>query len=208
MNNLVDQIASVDITDTFNPYSNTCETFDKEDAASTRLHMLRTLLHSAKEHHVDSIWIGRDLGYRGGRRTGLALTDDYHIAEHGSRWGLEFIRPTNGTVVKERTATVIWNQLLQLNANIFMWNVFPFHPHKPGNPLSNRQHNAAERRIGMEILSELISLINPKNVVCIGNDAASAVAKLQTRQNFYKVRHPSYGGHTEFRRQISNLYNI
>jgi len=27
----------------------------------------------------NTIWMGRDLGYRGGRRTGLALTDEAHL---------------------------------------------------------------------------------------------------------------------------------
>ena len=48
---------------------------------------------------LDAIWVGRDLGYRGGRRTGLALTDDVYFADHLERWGLDVQRPTYGKPV-------------------------------------------------------------------------------------------------------------
>lgn len=50
------------------------------DAEPRRFAMLRCAL----EEPVDAIWIGRDLGYRGGRRTGLALTDDVHMTHHAA----------------------------------------------------------------------------------------------------------------------------
>ncbi len=106
------------------------------------------MLEAAQNTTLDSIWIGRDLGYRGGRRTGLALTDDIHLADHAKWWGIEVMRPTVGTPVAERTAAVIWGILSNISSPVFLWNVFPLHPHEQGEEFSNRAHNAKERKIG------------------------------------------------------------
>ncbi len=59
----------------FNPYVDRCVVHDLDDAPSRRATALLSLLEAATATEVDALWIGRDLGHRGGRRTGLALTD-------------------------------------------------------------------------------------------------------------------------------------
>lgn len=204
----VQQVAAEQFEHCFNPYSDKCLVHDSEDAATERANTLSRLIQCAEACEVDAIWIGRDLGYRGGRRTGLALTDDVHIAPHLARWGLMAKRPTVGAAVAERTAAMIWQMLSQTQLNIFLWNVFPLHPHEPGNPFSNRQHNASERRFGEAALAALIELLRPKRVVCIGNDAHKALARLHGAIPTVAVRHPSYGGQKQFFAQISALYGI
>ena len=143
----VEAVASLQFEDCFNPYSDRCEVHDRRDAPRRRAAALSAMLRRATEAPVDAIWIGRDLGYRGGRRTGLALTDDVHMGQHARRWNLDLVaeRPTIGSAVAERTAAVIWGMLEHIDARIFLWNVFPLHPHESGDPFTNRQHNAHER---------------------------------------------------------------
>ena len=156
------------------------------------------MLQSATKTEIDAIWIGRDLGYRGGRRTGLALTDDVHIHAHAERWGVSVERPTKGKAVAERTAAVIWRILSQIECSIFLWNVFPLHPHVSHEPFSNRSHNSRERRAGEEVLFQLMPLLKPRRLIAIGNDAALTACRLADRHEVAQVRHPSYGGQAKF----------
>ncbi len=204
----VEVLCSLDFDNTFNPYSNKCHTHDQDNAPHLRSKVLLAMLEIALDREVDAIWIGRDLGYRGGRRTGLALTDDIHMRDHAKRWGVAIERPTKGELVAERTATIIWSVLSQIKTSIFLWNVFPLHPHLPGEPFSNRSHNAKERKKGEELLTQLINLIKPNRLIAIGNDAANTVNRLSQNLKVHKIRHPSYGGQAQFLKQTRELYGL
>lgn len=204
----VSTVAALRFPDTFNPYSDRCSVYDQPDAPRRRAEWLSRIVEQAVVEGVDSIWIGRDLGHRGGRRTGLALTDDVHIECHTRRWNFPASRPTIGQAVAERTAAIVWGMLNQIESRVFLWNVFPLHPHEPGTPFSNRQHNAAERRAGEEILKMLLALMRPERVIAIGNDAEGAVARVGSTVPALTVRHPSYGGQRQFEQQIADLYEL
>jgi len=203
----IDALAALRFSDTFNPYAEACPDHDGVDAPEIRRENLRLVLEAALAGGVDSIWIARDLGYRGGRRTGLALTDEVHLSAHAGLYGqLPLARATRGPEMTERTATVIWQVLRDLRRPIFLWNVFPLHPHASGDPLSNRCHTRRERHASRHLLEWLVSELRPRALVAIGRDAEAALADLGMEAK--RVRHPSYGGQTEFIARMSELYGL
>jgi uracil-DNA glycosylase len=128
------------------------------------------------------------------------------MTAHAERWGVALERPTKGQPIAERTAAVIWSVLDEISTRVFLWNVFPLHPHEPDDPFSNRAHNAREREAGEAVLSELIILLCPKRIVAIGNDAAKSAHRVAPERTIVQVRHPSYGGQNEFLFQMLKLY--
>ena len=203
---IVGSLEDLRFENTFNPYFDLCPVYDADNAPEIRRSYLSEMLQRAADCDLDAIWVGRDLGYRGGRRTGLALTDDVHFSDHLRRWGMEVKRPTCGEPVAERTAAAIWDILLRVNAPVFLWNVFPLHPFVKGDPFSNRAHNARERRVGAEILLRLVEYLRPKKIIAIGNDAYTVLSAVFCEDFVQKVRHPSYGGQSEFLATMEVLY--
>ncbi|MFG1230389.1 uracil-DNA glycosylase [Xanthobacter wiegelii] len=200
-------VADLKFDDAFNPYSDICSDFDRPDAAAIRRGNLVKALEAALAKGVESVWIARDLGYRGGRRTGLALTDETHLDAHAALLGVDdFRRSTIGPAATERTATVIWRMLTEIGKPIFLWNVFPLHPHEPGRPMTNRSHTRFERHACRHIVVTLLDLLAPQSVLAIGRDAENAMADLGIAAK--PVRHPSYGGQPQFIAGVSEHYGL
>ena len=203
----VENLATFKFVHAFNPYSDLCPDHDRPDAPVIRRRNLVRMLTAAEKTGTDTIWFGRDLGYRGGRRTGLALTDEPHLAELGKAFGNVVIeRATLTQPVAERTAQEIWKMIRRLPSAPFLWNAFPFHPYEPNDPMTNRCHTAREARMVEGVLESLLDWLRPVRIVALGNDAHRAL----TRMGYEAIciRHPSYGGQAAFVNGISKAYGL
>lgn len=201
----VDALAQINLPNVFNPYADRCSVHDEPHADRTRRANLLEFLRGALKLKVDTLWMGRDLGYNGGRRTGLALTDEYHLPVLRTVYDTPAVgRATRGAVAKERTASEIWSIIQGVKRPPFLWNVFPFHPFETGNPFTNRKFTAAELAAVNHLNHALIQGLGIRRIVAIGQDAASYSRDFGVE--VVTVRHPSYGGTTEFRSGISALY--
>jgi hypothetical protein len=203
----IDALEAASLPNVFNPWRDHCAVHDRGDAPAVRRENLRLFLDRAIAAEVTTMWIGRDLGYRGGRRTGVPLTDEVHLASASALLGdIDLVRATEGPAMAERTASVIWRVLGEVRQPVVLWNVFPFHPHMADDPMSNRCHTRAERDETWPLLQALIGMVRPKRIVAIGRDASQALADLGVAAN--AVRHPSYGGQAEFIAGMHDLYEI
>jgi hypothetical protein len=203
----VKDLADLRFENAFNPYADHCGLHDAARGAAIRRQNLRVVLEAALSQGVASFWVARDLGYRGGRRTGLPLTDEVHLSACAALMrSRPLLRATTGPLVAERTAAVVWRTLRAIDQPVMLWNVFPLHPHGPGDPLSNRCHSRFERESCRPLLLRLLEALEPKTVIAIGRDAEMALAELNVSST--TVRHPSYGGQPEFLDGLEKLYGV
>ena len=200
-------LADYRLNGVFNPYADLCPVHDRADATKRRRANFGGFLKAALAARVDTIWIARDLGYRGGRRTGIPLTDEVHLTHMTQLFGgVPFHRATRGAIVAERTAAVVWQVIAQIGRPVLLWNVFPFHPHEPNDPFSNRCHTRAERDACKPLLMALLEMVQPRQLIAIGRDAQTALADMGV--SAAAVRHPSYGGQAEFISGLLQHYGV
>ncbi|MCO5133151.1 MAG: uracil-DNA glycosylase [Phyllobacteriaceae bacterium] len=203
----IKRLSELELENCFNPYADKCDVYDLPQAPKIRKSNLGKILNSLESSKNIDVWVGRDLGYRGGRRTGLALTDEISLNLYANHLRIESLdRSTFGHPVKERTAYNIYTILSEIETPVLTWNVFPLHPHNPCEPFTNRQHTRAEGRIGITFLEELCDIFPIRRLVAIGNHAASWANEVAVPN--YRVRHPSYGGQSEFLSQMRDIYHL
>src|SRR5438270_211928 len=83
----VERLRHIRLRDTFNMYADVCAIADAPHAPAQRAANLIAML-TACQGRAQSIWIGREPGYRGARRTGLPLTDEIHLEAAARCYGV------------------------------------------------------------------------------------------------------------------------
>jgi|SRR5438067_6146157 len=209
VNEFIDELSSISLPNVFNPYRDICDFSDHVASPYLRCQNLRLFLNTILKREVRSIWLGRDLGYRGGRRTGIPLTDEFHLNALQDTFGVfGVVKATTDQQepLKERTASEVWKMLRLIGQPILLWNVFPFHPFEENDPRSNRRHTTQEFDFCREILMTVLEWLKPTTMIALGADAEAAM--LSIGHKCYRVRHPSYGGQAAFSREICEVYQI
>ena len=155
---------------------------------------------NARAGRAPLLLVGEAMGYAGGRFSGIAFTAERTLLAWGPPFAMTSARPEGWA---EQSGTIVHGALgeLGLEADTVLWNVVPAHPHRPGEPLSNRTPAVAELRAGAEVLGELIELLRPRATVAVGRSAERALAELGLPGDAC-VRHPANGGATAFRRGL------
>lgn len=151
----VDKLSKVDSThNMYNPYT--------DPIRANNLLIYLTYLQSHKPKHI---LIGEAPGHGGCRWTGIPFTDEYRLTEEGSNGCLPLLqdgyRIVSDKPHKEQSATFIWNVLSEKAYYPVLWNVFPFHPHNPGDDNSNRTPTPDEVDKNKYVLTDLLSLFRP-----------------------------------------------
>jgi len=179
----------------FNPYAQSDRRFDLPGAAAIRLANLAHYLAAHASAHI--ALIGEAAGYAGCRFTGIPFTCEAQLREwNDPRFRTSSLRGG----YDERSARCVWRAVGGRDDVIF-WNVFPWHPHQPGCPLSNRQPSGAELRAGVVVLERFLSWKRPDHVIAIGRIAERALRRLNVAATY--VRHPSHGGQPVFRSALN-----
>jgi uracil-DNA glycosylase len=163
----VSALAAAQIGETFNQY------------ADSDLRRERLAAYLEERAPARFVLVGEAAGYRGARVSGLPFTSE---------------RQLSGTGPAEATATIVRRTLLELGleADVLLWNVVPTHPHRCGDPKSNRPPTRTEVRAAMRFLEQIVV---GRRTIAVGRLAHSVLGGRY-------VRHPSHGGSAEFRRGL------
>jgi hypothetical protein len=135
---------------------------------------LATYLRTHREARC--VLVGEAAGYRGARVSGLPFTSE---------------RQLSGSGPAESTATIVHRTLVELELadEVLLWNVVPTHPHRLGEPHSNRRPTRSEVGEAMRFLHHLV---DGRRTIAVGRLAHAVLGGPY-------VRHPSHGGSAAFR---------
>jgi uracil-DNA glycosylase len=149
--------------------------------------------------YTGDLLVGEAPGYAGCALTGMPFTSEAIIqsSRHPFICRLRPLLRTAGTQ-SEQTATIIWNYLSERPAVPAFWNIFPFHPHKPGNPGSNRTPTAEEAQFGHGILNRVAEILAPKRILAIGKLPYNTLLRFKHPLLKGYIRHPAHGGKAGF----------
>lgn len=167
-----------------------------------RRHNLRLYLRQMASHRPSLLLVGEAAGYRGCRLTGVPFTSEQVLRDGAGVGGLFGLAASYRKALetphgrREATATIVWDALQARKTLPLLWNALPFHPHRPGEPFSNRTPSKVELLTGEPFLRALLALFQIETVVAVGNKAEAALDHWGFASE--KIRHPSHGGKQAF----------
>lgn len=182
-NQLVDaylaSLATYEGHDVYNPWRDYDPRYDiSEEAAKWRLDNLKAYLLPRLGRALHII-VAEAAGYQGCRFTGIPITCErmllgfhnvvdptmispstlYRTSHPTSMYIDKAIQRDKG--FNEPTDTVVWKGIVENHLDpydVLLWNMFPFHPHKVEQALSNRTPTSQELQCGWQYVKDLLVL--------------------------------------------------
>jgi uracil-DNA glycosylase, family 4 len=183
--------------DAFNMYAQRDPRLDLPDAPAIRQANLRHYLETHAQARI--ALIGEAAGYRGCRFSGVPFLSEAQMLALGD----PAYRPSSrrgdyDEVSAQRVQAVIGGR-----DDVICWNAVPWHPHKPGQPISNRRPTIAEQDLGTEMLRDFLAWKQPTLVIALGRIAEDALGALGVPAHC--VRHPARSGQRAFQAALTEL---
>jgi len=181
----------------FNPWTERDELNDSSlNGPSARVGRLLSHLQTRPSR----ILLGEAAGYQGCHVSGIPFTSERvimagmvpRVSCEGRRLS---IRPRPWS---EPSATTVWRTLhmLDIANDTILWNAYPWHPHKPCKPHSNRTPDRIEREAGIPVLESLLRAFPSATLFAVGRHAEQSLRDVG--RIAVPLRHPSMGGATKF----------
>jgi len=158
-------------------------------------------LHCHLQLKPARILLGEAAGYQGCHVSGIPFTSERVIlAGNVPRVSCSGLRMSvRARPWSEPSATTVWKTLhsLDIAHDTILWNAYPWHPHLPGVPHSNRTPTRSERLLGMPVLDALLQAFPKAALFAVGRHAEQALREFG--RDAIALRHPSMGGAVSFR---------
>lgn len=208
----------------FNPWSDYDQQHDlSKNAPVVRSKQLREYLQK-RIGLAKYIFLAEGLSYQGGKFTGIAMTSERIILgnheqvpasavfsiqpERTSAQGISSAVDKLG--MAEPTASIVWKAILKNKIppeQVVLWNIFPWHPHKPDASLTNRTPTDQELALGLEYFKMLLELFSACQVLCLGKKSELTVSQALPHLQPVVLRHPANGGARLFENGLISFLN-
>ncbi len=187
----------------FSPWQDHCPEDLPSNGPERKLERLAAHLDCAPRLVI----LGEAPGFLGCRHSGVAFTSEAQLCD-GSIPRLPAVgRLTRRRLpFKESSATVVWRTLYRLGLaeETITWNALQMHPHRPGEPNSNRTPKPSELAHGAAALQILTEAFPDAPLVAVGRQAEKLLGSLGFAPTA-AVRHPANGGVRDFERGMEDL---
>lgn len=192
----------------FNPWLDVDRVNDLDaKAPAVRRDQLRRYL-AGRAGRAKLLLVAEAAGYQGAKFSGIAMTSERQLLAAPETGGEFFDGPKRRTSrpavqpagFTEPTATIVWGRLLAAGLrgrDWVNWNAFAWHPHRPGEALSNRTPTPRELEAGAPALERFLALFPGAKVIAVGRKSSATLAALGV-DVAAEVRHPANGGASAF----------
>ena len=212
----------------FNPWHDYDERYDaSRRGSSVRRQQLQAYLEE-RLHKAKIIMIAEAVGYQGGRFTGIAMTCERMLLGHHDTVTSDMVftgvlpkrtsRADSTYITKriqrelgfnEPTDSVVWNAMLEANIDpyeVVLWNIFPFHPFKGDDGLTNRTPTQDELDQGWTYTKQLLRLFPDAHILGIGQKSSLTLQAYGVDVEA-TLRHPANGGAGLYKQQFREFAN-